>query len=650
VGICLLLALAVWVVFGQTLRHEFVDYDDNRFVYENPATTQGLSLKGVLWAFTHVNAKEWYPLTSISHMLDWQLFGSNAGGHHFTNVLLHAASVILFFLVVRNMTGVLWPAAFVAAVFAIHPLRVESVAWITERKDVLSGLFFMLTLWAYAKYVSGVRCQVSGVRTDGPRGNRQSAIGNWKWYSLALLFFALGLLSKTMLVTLPFVLLLLDYWPLGRVSGVRCQVPGAESGAPDLTPRTSHLALLLEKLPFLLLSAAACVATILAQTEAIQSVGFPARIGNAFQSYVAYIGQMLYPVGLAVFYPHPGDQLPLWKTAVSVAVLLVITVGVLASWRKHPYLLVGWLWYLGMLVPVIGVLQVGGQARADRYTYLPQIGLYLLVVWGALALCARRLRGRRRRALPIVAALIVAALMALAYAQTTHWRDSVSLWTHALACTPGNQVAHNNLGLELVAQGKLNEAIEHYELALESAPDHVNARNNIGLALVTQGKLKEAIAHFSRALQLQPGNAQTHCNLGMALVRNEQWCDARLEFQQALEIAPDSTQALNNLAWLLATCPEAAVRDGDRAVQLAQELRRVTGGKRPTYLDTLAAAYAEAGRFTDAVATANEAIHLAKASGNAKLAEDIGARLPLYENKQPFRESAREDRGATTQN
>ena len=342
--ICLLLGLAVWVVFGQTRYHEFVNYDDARFVYENSATRQGLSLTGIVRAFTRANADEWYPLTAISHMLDWQLYGPKAGGHHLTNVLLHAATAILLFLVLRKMTGAMLRSVFVAAVFALHPLRVESVAWVTERKDVLSGLFFMLTLWAYVKHVSSVRCQASGLGRV-PESRVTGRLSRYYW--LALLLFALGLLSKTMLVTLPFVLLLLDYWPLQRVSGVRCPGSGGDAHAAGLPPGTSppatYLRLLWEKIPFLLLSAAAGVATVLAQKGAIQSVqdlGILARVGNALVTYVVYLGQLVYPVGLAVFYPHPGNRLSVWTVAGCAVVLSLITVGAVRWQRQRPYLLV----------------------------------------------------------------------------------------------------------------------------------------------------------------------------------------------------------------------------------------------------------------------------------------------------------------------
>ena len=571
-AVCVFLALAVWAVFGQTLHHEFVNYDDARYVYENPMVTGGISLHAIVWTFTHDSGlNQWLPLTDISHMLDWQLYGSNAGGHHLTNVLLHAANAILLFLVLRKMTGALWRSAFVAAVFAIHPLRVESVAWVTERKDVLSGLFFMLTLLCYAKTVTSGKWQVTGKnRPPGSIVSRVTCHAS-PFYWLALMFFTLGLLSKSMLVTLPFVLLLLDFWPLNRFSTSAPAAPRSRLNAWS--------GLFLGKIPFLLLSAASCVVTVLTQKNAmlaLQGVTFPWRVGNALTACADYLWQMIYPVGLAVLYPHPGNHLSVLRAGLSVLVLLLISAGVMAGWRKHPWLLVGWLWYLGMLVPVIGLIQVGEQARADRYTYLPQIGLYVLVAWGAVELCGS---WRHRRALlGSAAAAILAGLLAGAHVQTGYWKDSITLWTHTLACTPANPsarsglgmalanqgklpeaiqqyeraiqlqpdlpVAHYNLGIALAGQGKLDEAIQHYQRAIQIKPDYAEALNNLGNVLGEEGRLPEAIQQFERALQAEPGFAEAHYDLGVALARQGKLNEAIPHFQQALALAA----AQNNTA------------------------------------------------------------------------------------------------------
>jgi Tfp pilus assembly protein PilF len=638
--VCVFLALAVWAVFGQTLRHEFVSYDDNVYVYANPAITQGLSFHGVVWIFTHLSSPDdWLPLTALSHAVDWQLYGPNATGHHLTNILLHAANAILLFLVLQKMTGALWRNAFVAAVFAIHPLRVESVAWVAERKDVLSGLFFMLTLWAYT------RCAQKRPKAedqDSSAGRVNSGIDPRRWtlnYYLALVFFALGLLSKSMLVTVPFVLLLLDYWPLGRFANWR-----------------SFPSLLAEKIPFLLLSVVACVATVLTQKQtilAVHGLTFPSRVGNALEAYAEYLWQMLYPAGLAVLYPYPANHLSVWRVGLSLVVLLTISVGVLAGRRTYPYLLVGWLWYLGMLVPVIGFIQVGVQARADRYTYLPQIGLYLLVAWGAVELCGRW--RYRWLVLGSVAGAILVALLARAYAQTNYWKDSVTLWTHDLACTTDNSTAEGYLGLALADQGKMTEAIQRYERALLLNPDNTDAQINLGNGLVSQGNLTEAIQHYERALQLEPDSPDAHYDLGIALASQGNLTEAIQHYQRALQLKPDVPETLNCLGLALAAQGKLAeaIQCYERALQLKpdyieafnslgmaltrqgkldearQQFERALQLKPddPEILNNLGIVFAAQGKLDEAILRLQQALQLAIARGDAKLAEAIRARI-----------------------
>ncbi len=682
-GVCIFLAAVVWVVFGQTLGHEFVNYDDNMYVYENPAVTRGLNLKGVEWALTHVVCANWHPLTMMSHMLDCRLYGLNAGGHHLTNVLLHTASVILLFLVLRQMTGFLWRSAFVAAVFAIHPLRVESVAWVAERKDVLSGLFFMLTLWAYTRYVASdqpsLRFGMAGkwqvTRTD-PASSRVPRHPSL-FYCLVLLFFALGLMCKPMLVTLPLVLLLLDYWPLRRVVGGGWQVTGPDSHvthhASRITPQIGHI--LLEKLPLIGLAVASCVVTIFAQHEALQSfehISLSLRVGNAPISCVAYLGQMFWPAGLAVLYPFTARGVGVSGVMLALVLLAAISTGVFVLRRRCPCILTGWLWYLIMLAPVIGILQVGWQARADRYTYLPQIGLYLLLTWAAADLCA----GWRHRRLVLggLAAVILAALIFCARAQVVYWRNSETLWTHTLACTSGNDVAHNNLGIILAQKGLADEAIAQFRKALEVRPDNAEAQNNLGRALLQNGNADEAITHFQKALQINPGYAGAHNNLGNALLPKDRVDEAIIQYQTALQIKPDFaeahnnlgnallkvgrvdeaiahfqealqinpvySQALSNLAWALATSPQALLRNGNKAVVLAQQANQLTGGESPLILHVLAAAYAEVGRFSDARQSAQKAIELAQAAGQQDLAGQISNELKLYEKGLPFHQES----------
>jgi protein O-mannosyl-transferase len=579
VAVCGFLAVAVWVVFGQTLNHGFVNYDDNVYVYENPAVSQGLSWSGIAWAFSHSLSWNWHPITVLSHMLDCQFYGLNPSAHHLTNVLLHAATVIMLFLVLKSMMGfraaapamqtrVFWQSTFVAAVFAIHPLRVESVAWVSERKDVLSGLFFMLTLWAYYQYVLRLIAH-------SPKSK--------VWYGLALGLFALGLMSKPMLVTLPFVLLLLDYWPLKRI--------------PDFHLRFAVLKpLVVEKIPFLLLTVAACMGAVLAQKGAIVSVDKLAltwRIRNALTACAVYIEQMVYPFGLAVFYPHPENHLAAWKVCVSMLLLALITVGVLAGRRKHPYLLVGWLWYLGMLVPVLGIMQVGSQAHADRYTYLPQIGLLILVAWGLSELCGG---WRYRRAvLGYAAAATLAGLLVVAYIQTGFWKNSLTLWTHTLDCTSGNSIAHNNLGNALADQGKTAEAIQHYQQALEIKPD-AQAHFNWGTTLAEQGKLADAVPHFEQALQLDPNYAKAHNNFGNVLAAQRRFAESVPHYQRALELNPDNIEARFNLGNVLA----------------------------------------DQGKVTDAMPHFHQALNLAIAQNKSALVDRIRARINLVSSTRPM--------------
>ena len=421
--VCVLLFAIVWVVFGQTLRHEFVNYDDDEYVYDNPRVALGLTDEGIQWAFTHVHADNWHPLTTLSHMLDCEIYGLQPWGHHLTNVLLHAAAAILLFLALRRLTSALWPSAVVAAVFAIHPLHVGSVAWISERKDVLSGVFFMLVLWAYACYA---------------RSERRT----WGQYILVVVLFALGLMCKPTLVTLPFVLLLLDYWPLGRF---------ASKGRND---RAGWRSLVLEKIPFFVLSAASCVVTILAQGRTLipmHELTFAERVGNAAVAYVVYLGQTIYPVRLAVVYPYPAGHVNIAQAILAFLFLGIISV-IFFLWRKkYPFLLIGWLWFLGMLVPMIGLVQVGPQPHADRYTYLPQIGLCVLAIWGAAELSAKWRVPHQVTA--AIASVVIGGFMLLSYFQASNWQNSETLWSQALANTANNHIAENNLGNAAGAQG-----------------------------------------------------------------------------------------------------------------------------------------------------------------------------------------------------
>jgi len=598
-GICIALAALSWLVFGQTLWHDFVNYDDPRYVYENTNITEGLSISGIVWAFTHIHSMNWHPLTTISHMLDCQLYGLKAGWHHCTNVLLHSIAVMLLFVGLLQMTGAFWRSAFVAAVFAIHPLRVESVAWIAERKDVLSGVFFMLTLLAYLYYVRL------------PRTGR---------YLMVVFVFACGLMSKPMLVTLPFVLLLLDYWPLDRIRG-------------QVSKRV------LEKIPLIALSAVSSIATLVAQKGAVgytEELPVLERFNNAVLSYVLYIWQMLSPVNLAVFYPHPENRLPLWQISSSFLLLICVTAVAIALRKKRPYLITGWLWYLGTLVPVIGLVQVGWQGRADRYTYLPQIGLYIAVTW---ALTDLTISWRHRRTILSAAALLTIGLLSWgAWVQTSYWRDSETLFKHALAVTTNNDVAENNLGIVFLQKGQLDEAISLLKSAVDLRPDNSPAHENLAKALLQKGQVADALVHYRKLLELQPDNMEVHNIVGTVLVQQGQIREGVEEWQKVLEIQPDNGNALNNLGWVLATAPEDSLRDGSRAVQLAQQAVRISGGRIPIVFRTLAAAYAENQQFPQAIETAQQGLELANKQGNFALAAELQGSIALYQENRPLRD------------
>jgi tetratricopeptide (TPR) repeat protein len=567
IAVCGFLVLAVLIVFSRTLIQGFSKIDDPVLVFDEPHVSGGLSWSGIVWAFTNGPMGEWYPLSMLSHMLDCQLYGLHPAGHHFTNVLLHAATAVALFLVLRRMTEALWPSALVAALFALHPLHVESVAWVAERRDVLSGLFFMLTLGAYGEYVRHPRSLARYLAMIG--------------------LFALGLMAKPILVTLPPLLLLLDFWPLGRFG----------QGQPDaagLGARSFPWRVVVEKLPLFALAIADAVVTMRTHNPWHAPITFPDRSANAAVSCVAYLGQLFVPVGLSPFYSHPEAGRPAWQVAAAAVLLLAITTAAVIGRRSYPFLFVGWFWYVGMLVPVLGLTYVGGEARADRYTYLSQIGLYLALVWGAMRLGASW--PARRWVFGIGSALMLAALMACTWRQVGYWRDDKTLWEHAVACDPKSAtahyslarilsetdeqaavahywqaletgpnerkiyamtrgIAHNALGDIATRKGDRSAAIDHFRQALEWDSDSVAsvaAHMNLAGLLASQGDYDEAMLHFQRSVDLAPNDASVLWNLAAVLAQQGKTDDAIAAFRKALKIEPDSSATHSNLAALLA--------------------------------------------------------------------------------------------------
>ena len=587
----LALILITMVVFWPLGRCQFINYDDPVYVTKNLQVQQGLTPAGVLWAFRTTVIANWHPVTCLSHMLDCQLFGLHAGAHHVINLVFHIANVLLLFHVLRRMTGELWAGAVVAALFAWHPLHVESVAWVSERKDVLSTFFGLLAIWAYWRYA---------------RGTQRVA----RYYLLAIVFLALGLMSKPMLVTWPFVFLLLDFWPLGRVPGFALGSPVASGLAAR---RVTFTHLLLEKLPFLVLALVFSGITFLTQRGAAAMISegsftVPERLFNALVSYVRYLGKTVWPAHLAVFYPYPNyphPQWPVWQVLGSAALLASITVAVLWRARPRPFLAVGWFWFLGTLVPVIGLVQVGNQSLADRYSYIPLIGLFIMIVWGGKSLV-----GRWRHAqvgLTVAAMVALSACLVVTSRQLRHWRNSEAIWRHDL------------------------------DVTADSVPAYIG----LGYALLDEGKIDEGITEMNKLFQIQPNFAEGHYRIAAALYQQGRIRESMDQYRIMLRYTTNSPLALNNLAWALATAEDPSLRNGEEAVRLGERACALTDYRKPYCIGTLAAAYAEAGQYQDAVKMAEKARALALDSGEKDLAERTQELLELYRAGRPYHEVPR---------
>ena len=588
--LCLLLAVITLALYNPVNRHPFVNYDDDRYVTDNPHTRQGLTADTFVWALTSTEVANWHPLTWMSHALDYSLFRLNPAGHHFTSVLLHTVNVILLFLLLVWATGRAGPSLFVAALFAVHPMNVESVAWIAERKNVLCTLFFFLTLWAYGWYAR---------RPD------------WKRYAAVAALFVAALASKAMVITLPFVLLLLDYWPLQRVA-----TQDGESGA---MPRFSWPRLALEKLPLLFIAAVVAVVTMQAQQAAgaVRSTtqfSFGVRLADAICAYAMYLWKMVWPARLAPLYPHPGDSLAAWQVGVAALILIAITAFVLRL-RHLRYLLVGWFWFLGILVPVIGLVQIGDAAMADRYAYIPLIGVFLMIAFGLADWAEQRKLGLW---LAISALVVTLALAFTTHGQIGYWQSSYDLWAHALAVTDNNFVAEDNLGGALILEGKEEEAHPHFEAAARINPRDPMSRSNLGNYFQTHNQIREAVAEYEAAIELtsDPGLlANTYANLGAAqraLGENE---PARKDFEQSLHLNPNQFNAWLGLGLLAEKQGnfQEAISDLSRSVQLHPSAQG--------YFE-LGRALAPAGRVPEALNAYQQALNLSPDFTEAQEAAD----------------------------
>jgi tetratricopeptide (TPR) repeat protein len=560
--IYLLLILLTTGTFWPVLSHQFVKYDDDKYITENPHITGGLTLQSIIWTFTTPHFYMWHPLTTLSFLVDYELFGLNPFGYHLTNLLIHIANVLLLFWVLSKMTGAFWPSAFIAAVFAVHPLQVESVAWVAERKNVLSTLFWILTIAAYIRYTA------------------RPSIGR---YLLVVLSFSLGLMAKPMLVTLPCVLLLLDYWHLRRLRW-------GGQGKGEISPQhrllksthkqSSFWLLFAEKIPLFILAAIVCAITYIIQQKGgvvsgLESVPLSHRLANAVIAYATYIEKLIWPSRLAVFYPHPGGNFSMLRLVTSAVLLTAVSVCCIYFSRSRKYLMTGWLLFLGVLVPVIGLIQAGAQGRADRYMYITMVGLLIMVVWAAGDIFAK---WRYKKIAAIFSsAIIVSAAVATTSLQLRHWQDSATLFSHTLNVTQNNYVIHNNYANLLRDSGKIDEAIEHYTKCIQIRSDSPEVHNNLGTALAAKGKIDDAIAHYQKAIELTeerksgpyslPVLAEAHYNLADAMRIQKRFQEALEHYQEALKLRPNDFDTLHHFGLTL-----IELRKFDEAVNCCKKM------------------------------------------------------------------------------
>jgi Flp pilus assembly protein TadD len=652
----LLLALITLAIYLPVIHYNFLIFDDNDYITDNSMVQNGLTWAGVKWAFTTWHGANWHPLTWLSHMLDCELFGLNAGMQHFVNVLFHAANVFLLLTLLFRLTNSLWPSALVAALFAWHPLHIESVAWISERKDVLSTFFELLALLAYTRFVQKPERVRIRLRTFDLRPPRSG------FYWLALFLFALGLMAKSMVVTLPFVLLLLDYWPLQRFPNFKFESATA-------------LRLVLEKWPFFLLAVISCVVTFLAQNagdavKKLETVPLDLRLENALTAYVDYLSKMICPANLAVFYPFP-KHIPLSSVLASSAVLIAISSAVWLARRRNPCLFVGWLWFLGTLIPVIGLVQVSGQSMADRYSYFPLVGIFMAIAFAG-AEWIRQFQFSKTPVVMVITLILLGCVMATER-QLRYWHDGISLFAHTLAVVKNNDFVHTNLGLALAQQNRLEEAVAEFREAAHLAPDQYYNHGNLGNLLDNLGRPEEALTEYQQAVQLKPDSSSLHDHLSDVLIELGRLDEAMTEctnavqldpvdpwpsyetgrvllqrgrdneavrhFREALRLDPDNFEILAGVAHVLAAEENPKIRDGRTALVLAAKANALTGGQQPDVLDALGMACAETGDFDDAQELTQKAITLATAANIKKNIAGMQQRMAFYKKHQPWRES-----------
>jgi protein O-mannosyl-transferase len=552
--ICILLSLLVLGIYWKVQYHEFINYDDGRYIIENKHVKSGLSKENFIWAFTQVHSANWHPVTWLSHMLDSHFYGLNPNGHHLSSLGFHIANSLLLFLLLCRMTGEIWKSCFVASLFAFHPINIESVAWASERKSVLSTFFLLLTMWAYINYVQKK---------------------NFARYSIVLLFFILGLMSKPMLVTLPFVFLLLDYWPLNRFKI-------SLSNTLPSTKVVSHiknnlLNLFFEKIPLLILVAGSCVITLIAQKSwgavvSLENVSLVSRISNALVSYLKYLEKMAWPTNFSIFYPYPENGFVLWEVLMSGLVLITITFISIRLIKKAPYLVVGWFWYLGTLIPVIGLVQVGQQAMADRYAYVPLIGIFIIIAWGLPELLKNYLF--RKKLLIFLTGIYFSILMTLCWTQLQYWKSSIKIFQHAINVTerkyPSFVGVYNNLGVVLISQMKFEEATVNLKKAVELQPNYPESYNNLGYALSELKRFSEADIQYKQAIRLKPDYAEAHNNLANSLSKKSSFNKAIIHYKKAIQYKPDFSEAHFNLGVTLnkSNHSEKAIPHLEEAIRL----------------------------------------------------------------------------------